>query len=155
MRRRKSGHHATRCSRGDIGLGTARGQRSTEQPEQSPRTRIHQEYPQLFADRVVVTYEAAGAEAYGAYETRRSEAMASFREALGSGNRSFPGFGHRSRTASTSKRVHFGPRHDTSLESHSCPICGAQSGQPCISNKGVGSGMRLSATHAGRVAAHL
>jgi hypothetical protein len=81
--------------------------------------------------------------------------MASIREALSSGNRSFAGFGLRSHAVSTSKRVHFGPRHDTSVESHSCPICGAQSGQPCVSNKGAASGMRLSAAHAGRIAAHL
>jgi hypothetical protein len=81
--------------------------------------------------------------------------MASIREALSSGNRPFASLGHRSRAASTSKRVHFGPRHDTSVERHSCPICGAQSGQPCVSNKGAASGMHLSAAHAGRMAAHL
>ena len=81
--------------------------------------------------------------------------MASIRQALSSGNRPFASFAHRSHATSASKRVHFGPRHDTSVERHSCPICGAQSGQPCVSNKGVGSGMRLTAAHAGRVAAHL
>jgi hypothetical protein len=81
--------------------------------------------------------------------------MASIREALSSGNRPFAGFGHRSQAANASKRIHFGPRHDTSVERHSCPICGAQSGQPCVSNKGDAAGMKLSATHAGRIVAHL
>jgi hypothetical protein len=80
-------------------------------------------------------------------------AMASIREVLSSGNRSFAGFGHRSQAVSAHKRVHFGPRHDTAVEGHACPICGARSGQPCVSTKSAGTGMRLTAAHAGRVAA--
>jgi hypothetical protein len=80
--------------------------------------------------------------------------MASIREALSSGSRPFAGFGHRAHAVTTPKRVHFGPRHDTAIESHSCPICGARSGQPCVSTKAAANGMRLSAAHAGRVASH-
>ena len=70
--------------------------------------------------------------------------MASIREVLNSGNR-------RSQNLSATKRVHFGPRHDTAEVSHACPICGARSGQPCVSTKSAG--IRLAAAHAGRVAA--
>jgi hypothetical protein len=80
--------------------------------------------------------------------------MASIREVLSSGNRPFAGFGHRSQAVSVQKRIHFGPRHDTAVESHACPICGARSGQPCVSAKALATGMRLTATHAGRIAAH-
>jgi hypothetical protein len=80
--------------------------------------------------------------------------MASIREVLNSGNRPFAGFGHRSQAVGTQKRVHFGPRHDTPVESQACPICGARSGHPCVSTKSAATGMRLSAAHAGRVAAH-
>jgi hypothetical protein len=80
--------------------------------------------------------------------------MASIREVLSSGNRPFA-FGHRSQAVSAQKRVHFGPRHDTAVESHACPICGARSGQPCVSTKSAATGMRLTAAHAGRVAAHM
>lgn len=79
--------------------------------------------------------------------------MASIRAVLNSGNRPFAGFGHRSQNLSATKRVHFGPRHDTAEVSHACPICGARSGQPCVSTKNAATGIRLAAAHAGRVAA--
>jgi hypothetical protein len=42
--------------------------------------------------------------------------------------------------------------YDTTMERRACPVCGAASGQPCVSMKGAASGMRLtSLAHAGRL----